>query len=202
MRIKKFFSFKIVSLFFLITAVLLPVSSNAESLWVDGTQTQKNGLFSDRQARNVGDVITIIISESTTASTSGNAQNSKASNVDLKLGTGWLDFLKATGGGYSDSFKASGSTSNSNRVQGRVTVTVTEVKPGGLLAVSGTQTIKQNKEEQKITVSGLVRPEDVTYDNTVLSSNVADAQIKIENNGPTGKKQRQGFLTQIFNFLF
>lgn len=198
----KYFLLKIMPVFFLITAVLLPGVTSAQSLWTDNPQTQKNGLFADRQARNVGDVITIIINESTSATTSGNAQNSKSSSANLNAGTGWLDFLKLTGGSYNDSFKAQGSQSNSNRVQGRVTVTVTEVKPNGLLAVSGTQTIKQNKEEQKITVTGLIRPEDVSYNNTVLSSNVADAQVKIESNGPIGKKQRQGILSQIFNFIF
>jgi len=204
MKNKYCFSLKIIQVFLLITAalLLLPAVSTAQSLWVDGSRTQSSGLFADRQARNVGDVITIIISESTNASTSGSVQNSKSADVNLKAGTGWLDFLKLTGAGYSDSFKAQGSQSNSNRVQGRVTVSVAEVKPSGLLFVSGTQTIKQNKEEQKITITGLIRPEDVSFNNTVLSSNVAEANIKIESKGPIGRKQRQGILTQILNILF
>ncbi len=60
----------------------------------------------------------------------------------------------------------------------------------------------QNGEEQKITVTGEVRPEDVTVDNAVMSYNVANAQIRIDGKGPIANKQRQGILTQIFNLLF
>jgi flagellar L-ring protein precursor FlgH len=203
MNIKPYLVRKNFCLFFFLAAfLLLPLTSSAQSLWTDGQSMQGNGLFADKQARNVGDVITIIINENTVASTTGNAQNSKNSNVNLGAGLGWLDFLELTGGSYNDTFRAQGSQTNTNRVQGRVTVTVKEVRPGGLLFVSGTQTIKQNKEEQKITITGLVRPEDVSYSNTVLSSLVADASIQIESKGPIGKKQRQGIISQIFNFLF
>jgi len=208
MKSKYYFSLKTISVFLLITAVLMmPAASNAQSLWVDGQKAQKSGLFADRQARNVGDIITIIINESTTGSVSGSAQNSKSSSVDLKGGgvrggPGWLDLLSFMRQGYSDNFKTQGSQSNTNKIQGRVTVTVVEVLPSGLLSVSGTQSLMQNKETQKITIAGLIRPEDVSFSNTVLSSNVADASIKIENKGPIGRKQRQGILSQVFNFLF
>ena len=68
--------------------------------------------------------------------------------------------------------------------------------------MSGTQSIKQNNEEQKITVTGEVRAEDITPDNTILSSLVANAQIRIDGKGPIAGKQRQGIITQVFNFLF
>ena len=70
------------------------------------------------------------------------------------------------------------------------------------MVITGTQNINQNGEEQKITVTGVIRPEDLTADNTILSSYVADAQIRIDGKGPIAGKQRQGVLTQIFNFLF
>jgi len=201
MRNKYYFSLKIISLCFLLTVFLLPSFTSAQSLWVDRTATQGN-MFADRQARNVGDIITILISESTSASTSGNVQNSKCGDVNMRAGSGWLHFLTAANAGYSDNFRAQGSQSNTNRVQGRVTVTVTEVMDNGLLLVSGSQSIKQNREEQKITVTGLIRPEDVSSNNTILSNQVANAEIKIEGKGPIGRKQRQGILTQIFNIIF
>jgi len=210
MQNKYWMPLKIMPLFLLVTAalLLLPAATTAQSLWVDGTKSQAAGLFADRQARNVGDIITIIINESTTGSVSGSAQNSKSSNADLKAGPqisnsrGWLKLDEFMRLGYSDNFKSQGSQSNTNRMQGRVTVTVVEVLPSGLLSVSGTQSLMQNKELQKITITGLIRPEDVSFSNTVLSSNVADASIKIENKGPIGRKQRQGILSQVFNFIF
>ena len=70
------------------------------------------------------------------------------------------------------------------------------------MVITGTQTIKQNNEEQKITITGIVRPDDIAADNTVLSTYVADAQIKIDGKGPVANKQRQGILSQILNILF
>lgn len=173
----------------------------AESLWADNSSTAN--LFADHKARAVGDILTIIVSENSNAVRSGQANNSKTASANLDAGVGAFKIL---GGGASasskDSFKATGSISNSNNVSAKLTVQVIEIKPNGNLVVSGTQTIKQNNEEQKITVTGEVRTDDVTVDNTVLSTYVANAEIKINGNGPINAKQRQGILTQILNFIF
>ncbi len=184
---------------FLSVALLVPLQPQAEaaSLW-----SEQTSLFGDRKARAVGDSLTIIISETSSASRSGNAANSKSGSTDMKAGTGMLRFIAAANASGSDSFKAEGKITNTNNVSGTITVQVTAVKPNGNLAVSGTQSIVQNGEEQKITVTGEVRPEDVTVDNAVMSYNVANAQIRIDGKGPIANKQRQGILTQIFNLLF
>ena len=83
-----------------------------------------------------------------------------------------------------------------------VTVTVKEVMPNGNLIVEGTQSIWNNKNEHKIILEGMVRPEDISYRNTIPSSKVADATLKFDGKGPLNAKQRQGILTQIFNILF
>lgn len=171
--------------------------ASAASLWSD-----QSSLFSDRKARGIGDSLTIIINETTSASHSGSASNSKSGNTTVNAGTGLLTFIDNASASSSDSFKADGKISNTNAVSGRITVQVTAIKPNGNLIISGTQTIKQNNEEQKITITGEVRPEDVTSDNTVMSYNVANAQLKIDGKGAIANKQKQGILTQIFNFLF
>lgn len=170
---------------------------SAESLWADTA-----GLYGDFKARNVGDVLTIIISETSSAARTGSATNSKDASFDIGAGTGLVDFIKAQAGNGSDSFSAKGSLTNTNKVSGRITVQVTSVKPNGNLVISGVQTIKQNKEEQKITVTGEVRPQDITTSNTVLSSYVANARIQVDGKGPIANKQQQGILTQIWNILF
>ncbi|WP_425058618.1 Flagellar L-ring protein [Sporomusa carbonis] len=181
--------------------MIAPVAcAQAESLWVDNSPAAN--LFNDHRAHAVGDVITIIISESSSASRSGSASNSKSASANLDAGVGVFNFFNAASFGTSDSFKAQGSINNTNKVTGRITVKITEIKPNGQMIISGTQSIKQNGEEQKITITGTIREEDITSDNTVLSSNVAEAQLKIDGKGPIAGKQRQGILTQIFNFLF
>ena len=187
---------RLLVLFIAAFIVASPVGS-AASLWSDS-----GSLFTDRKAHAVGDTLTIIISESSAARRSGNTTNSKESNVSLADGTGKLDFIPALGAGYNDQFQSNGSISNTNIVTGRITVQVVEVQPNGYMAVSGTQTIKQGKDEQKITISGIVRPDDITAENTILSTYVSNAEIKIDGKGPLASKQRQGILSSIFNFLF
>lgn len=186
----------------------LPVS--AESLWVDGSPSAV--MFTDRKARMVGDLITIIVSETTSAVRSGTATNTKDTTTTANAGSLWGSLTSILGFPSqpataatmtnNDSFKTSGALSNKNAVTARITVKVTEIKPNGNLVVSGTSTVKDHGETQMITVSGLVRPDNITPDNTVLSSNVADANVQVNGQGPITNKQRQGILTQVWNFLF
>ncbi len=146
--------------------------------------------------------MTIVINESFAASKSGAATNSKDSSQAVNAGAGIFRGVMGGSTGNSDSFKAQGSITNSNTMTGRMTVMISEIKPNGNLIITGSQMIKQNNEEQKIIVSGEVRPDDIQPDNTILSSYVANAQINIAGKGPMSEKQRQGILTQLFNFLF
>lgn len=175
-------------------------AAEAASLWSDNSSA--SNLYADRKAHGVGDIITIVISESTTATRSGSTSNSKTASGSADAGVGPLTFIPSTSYGTSDSTKTSGSISNSNRVTGTITVSITEVLPNGNMLVSGTQTIKQNGEEQKITVNGTIRPDDITPENTISSSYVANASIKIDGKGPISNKQRQGILSQIWDFVF
>lgn len=184
----------------LIAAFVLTGSAvEAKSLWVDGGATS---LYSDKKARNVGDILTIVINETTTQTATKSRSNSKSGSVSVGTGTGIFDFIRAFSASGSDSFKADGSAVDTNRYSGQITVTVVEVLPNDNMIVEGTQSIWQNRDEHKITLRGVIRRDDVTINNTVPSTRVADATIKFDGKGPLNAKQRQGILTQIFNFLF
>ena len=174
-------------------------STEARSLWRDGYGWS---LYSDRKARNVGDILTIVINESTSQTASKERSNTKSGSVNLGAGTGIFHFLAAATASGSDNFSASGSATDTNSFTGNVTVTVVEVLPNGNMVVEGTQSIWQNRDEHKITIRGIIRREDVTRNNTVSSNRVADATLKFDGKGPLNAKQRQGILTQIFNILF
>ena len=177
--------------------------AQAKSLWSDdGGSYRARNIFVDRKAREVGDIVTIVISESTTLSASRSSENSKSGNTSLSAGVGIFDFLKAASASGSDSFEAEGSSRATNRTAGNVTVTVTDVMPNGNLVLEGTQSIWQNRDEHKITFRGVCRMDDVTANNTVPSTKIADATVRFDGKGPLNAKQRQGILTQIFNFLF
>lgn len=179
-------------------AGMMPAHSSAQSLWGNGPRS----LFSDRRASQVGDILTILISETSKTSQTLSNANSKSGKQSLQAGTGIFGFLAAATASGSDSFQANGSANNTNTATGNVTVTVVDVKENGNLVVEGTQSIWNNKNEHRITVRGVVRPEDISYDNTIASSRVADATLRFDGKGPLNAKQRQGILTQIFNILF
>ena len=171
----------------------------AKSLWVDnGTLS----LYADKKARNVGDILTIVINESTTQTASKSRNNSKSGSVNVGTGTGIFDFIKAFSASGSDSFQADGSATDTSRFNGQITVTIVEVLPNDNMIVEGTQSIWQNRDEHKITLRGVIRRDDVTMNNTVPSTKVADASIRFDGKGPLNAKQRQGIITQLFNFLF
>jgi len=173
---------------------------SAQSLWANGGRYRN--VFSDRKAQDVGDILTIVISESTSLSASRSSENSKSGSTSLSAGVGIFDFLKAASASGSDSFQADGSATSRNTTTGNVTVTVVDVQPNGNLVLEGTQSIWQNKNEHKITFRGICRPEDVTASNTIPSTKIASATVRFDGKGPLNAKQRQGILTQIFNFLF
>jgi len=175
-------------------------SVSAMSLWNDNGVA--GSLYADHKAHAVGDTLTIIINENSSANRTGNASNSKSTSLAMDAGTGIFHGIASASAGNSDSFKANGSIANTNAVSARMTAQVIEVKPNGDLIISGSQNIKQNGEEQKITVSGIVRPEDILSDNTILSTYIGNAQIRLDGSGPISRKQRQGIISQLLNFLF
>lgn len=183
-------------------ALFFAPTAFAQSLWADAAEGTSYGVFADRKAHNVGDTLTIVISEKTTTTQTKSRKNGKSASTTLNAGTGIFDFLTSASAGASDSWKADGSAKDSSNFSGNIAVTVVEVQPNGNMIVEGTQSIWQNKDEHKITLRGIVRRDDVTYENTVLSTKVADATVRFDGKGPLNAKQRQGILTQILNILF
>ena len=186
------------AMMFFQVGIMVPATAGAVSLWSE----ESRNIFSDRKASQVGDIVTVIISETASMTSTKDSSNSKSGKQNLDAGFGIFDFLAAASAGQNDSFSAKGSATNSNTARGTITVTVTDVAPNGNLIVEGTQSIWNNKNEHKITLQGIIRPDDITYRNTIPSNKVAEATVKFDGKGPLNSKQRQGILTQIFNFLF
>ncbi len=181
----------------LVLTFLLVPAVHAESLWND------RSMFADRRAQAVGDILTIVISENFSATRSGSTSNGKKSNGEASAGVGsFLGWLTEHSYDMKDSFSSSGNVKNTNAVSARMTATVTAVQPNGNLVIKGTQSIKQNNDEQIISLVGTIRPDDITTANTVASSAMADAQIFVNGKGPLAQKQKQGILSSIFDFLF
>ncbi len=159
-------------------------------------------LYADHRARHVGDIVTIIVIESSKATKSAATQTSKKSESSGSLsdlfGLGGLPMSMGAnaGSGYS----GTGSTSRSGSMEAKISAIVKQVLPNGNLVLEGNRQITVNDDVQTITVTGIVRPKDVGANNSVLSIYLADAQIKYVGDGPTA--QRPGIITRILQTPF
>jgi flagellar L-ring protein precursor FlgH len=177
---------------------LYPGSSTAVK-----TSTTAINLFSDAKAHNVGDILTILIQETASATSSAATKNSKTETGSLGPGVGpilrQLGIFSLSG---SQSMDASGSTTRNDNLNAEIAVTVKQVLPNGNLLVEGTRKVGMNKETQTITLTGVVRQQDISSSNTVPSPLVSDAQISYSGKGPVGDKQREGLITKLFKLVF
>lgn len=161
------------------------------------------GLFEDRRARLVGDTLTIVLTETTTASTSANNNLSKtgsSSNSISALGKLPSRNLAALNLGYDNetSFEGSGAASNTNRFSGSISVTVIDVLANGNLLVSGEKQISVGRETQFVRVSGVVNPVFLSLTNSIDSTKVADARIEYKANGQVDESTSMGWLARFF----
>ena len=159
------------------------------------------GLVTDRRARRVGDLITIRLVERTRASKSASSESGRDSDNALRFPPA-IPFAtilnQAAQGGARQSFKGAGSAEQNNELFGEITVTVAEVLPGGVLRVAGEKRLMLNRGEEHLQFTGLVRPEDLGFDNVVTSTRVADAHIRFGGTGQVADNSRQGWLARFF----
>lgn len=193
----------------LMTALSLAANSaRADSLFPgSGTEAKTSAaavsLFADNKAHRVGDTLTILISETASAASQASTKTSRSENLNYGPGFGpLLHLIKNFGLSGSIGSNATGSTTRNDNLSARIAVTVKEVLPNGNLRIEGARRVGMNAETQEITLSGVIRPQDVAPDNTIASPLVADAQIKYAGKGPVGDKQRDGLITRIFKVLF
>ncbi len=163
-------------------------------------------LFEDTKAHRVGDLITVMLSESTTAQKSASTSSSKDQNIDFPTPT--LMGMPFTHNGreilnnevaMGNDFSGDGSSSLSNSLNGSITVFVAQVMPNGNLMIRGEKKLTLNQGDEFIRITGIVRPMDVSPDNTVASTKVANAEIFYSGDGAINDANRMGWLAQFFN---
>lgn len=181
--------------------VLLTMSAGvlAQSLY----PTDAPSMFEDRKARRVGDLVTVIIVEQATARQTASTSAGKDSEVSVGPGMGVLaDLIPLIRLGGGDSFSSDGSTTRGGSLTANLTTRVAEVFSNDTMRIEGSQKIVINGEEQEILISGLIRSRDVSPDNTILSTFVADAEIAFAGTGIVADKNKPGILTRLLNWLF
>lgn len=192
----------------------VPIAERNGSLYVEATSVT---YFQDTKARRVGDIITIMLTEQTNAKKSTSMKTDKSSDVAIDapnifgrtpslkpmgIGTSANPLDMSMGLGSSQVFDGSGDSSLSNALSGRLTVTVAEVLGNGYLLVRGEKKLTINQGDEYVKISGIIRPQDVLPDNTVLSMHVADAKITYTGDGSIHDASTPGALTSLLNKLW
>jgi flagellar L-ring protein FlgH len=170
---------------------------------------QQMELFADLKARRVGDVLTIVLNESTNASKNAVTKTAKTTTVANSAPTLFgqsvtlrgAPLLSATLNG-ADSFDGEGSSTQSNSLAGSLTVTVVDVQANGNLVVQGDKTLKLNQGDEFVHISGVIRTADIATNNTVTSDKLADAKISYSGKGVVDSSNRVGWLARFFNSPF
>ena len=160
-------------------------------------------LFEDRRARYVGDPMTIVIAETTSASTKSNTNVSRATNISASIPTvSGLPGKSLQGLTLSaeseNTLAGKGDAAANNVFTGNITVTVIEVLANGNLLVSGEKQVSIGSGTEYIRLSGVVNPYFVSGANTIASSNVADARIEYKATGAISEAQVIGWLARFF----
>ena len=184
---------------------VVPVKETAPDGAIFG-RAQTGFFLGDRRAQRVGDVLTIVLSETTAASKSNDASLTRKGSETIALpgalfGAGALNIPAVRSGALDMSddskFNGTGAANQSNSLNGRLTVVVTRVYENGNLWVQGEKKLTLNQGEEFVRVAGLIRPEDILPGNNVDSSRIAQAQISYTGSGSVHDSTKQGWWGQI-----
>lgn len=203
------FSFRCDRALVLTVIVLLAAAplAAAQSLWQSDAA---RSMFADRRARAVGDILTIVVQETTTATKANTTKTAKNTSLDAAINSflyspAGSSFLTKNGQmpainmASKNTFDGGGSINNSERMNARIAVRVVEVLPNGSLVIEGRRQTKFSGETTDAVLRGVVRAEDVSSQNTVLSYNVADAAIQYLSKGVVTDSQRKGWFSKIWD---
>lgn len=183
--------------------------ANAGSLW----QGQLSGLFGDQRAKHVGDIVTVKIVEVSKASETATTDTKRKSQTVAGIpnifgmenhGTGpfgnTANLLSSNT--PNNDFSGSGATTRGGSLSATITARVMDVLPNGNLAIEGKREIYVNNEKKEILVQGVVRPRDIAFDNSILSTQIADAKVIYTGIGVVAEKQRPGWGQRVFDYVW
>lgn len=185
---------------------------NNGSLWVDGGTLSE--MFMNAKARRVGDIVTIKIMENSKATNKAttNTDRTTATSVGLTglfglenkfpSGSNFFNPFSPLESDFSNQFDGSGSTARSGALNAYITARIVQIEPNGNLILEGSREVRVNGENQIITLTGIIRPRDISPDNIVQSTYIADARISYSGSGVLNDQQRPGWLARILNNIW
>ena len=169
-------------------------------------QVRSISLFEDPKPYRIGDILTIVLQEQTSATKSADTTTKKDDEVSFDVPS--IMGVTPTHNGSTllnasiaptREFNGEAESNQSNSLSGEITVTVVDILPNGNLVVKGEKWFTLNQGKEYIRIAGVVRPQDVSSDNSIMSSKLADAQIAYSGEGFLAEANEQGWLTRFFN---
>ncbi len=167
-------------------------------------------MYADKRALAVGDILTVLVQESTVTAKDNKTATTRESGMDAGLSAFFYSptasplltrrgQLPALRWNSKNQFSGGGSVANSERITARAAVQVIEVLPNRNLIIEGRRETVVGNEIQTMVLRGIVRPEDVLPNNTVYSYNIADAKIEIIGKGTLIDSQRKGWFSRLWD---
>lgn len=170
-------------------------------------------MFSDQRARSVGDILTINIVEVSQASESASTATTRKSQTVAGLGN-FFGLESNPNGPWKNSatlinanapnndFTGTGATTRAGSLSATITARVMDVLPNGNLIIEGKREIYVNNEKKELLLQGIVRPRDIAFNNTISSTQIADAKVIYTGIGVVAEKQRPGWAARLFDFVW
>lgn len=159
-------------------------------------------LVSNIKAHRVGDVVTIIIVENSSANAISESENKERNEISGGPGLGILSFLGEWGMDTESRYRGEGETIRRGNLRAEISARIVEILHNGDYRLLGTRMVDINGERQLIEVSGICRARDIGADNTILSTYISDARIGYTGTGPLNDTSQPGVITRIVNWLF
>jgi flagellar L-ring protein precursor FlgH len=162
-------------------------------------------MYADRRARQVGDIITVeIIEKASAQSTARTETKTENKNKVDGGGSGSLDFIPLFGldANQKSETKGDGQTTRQGVLRATLTASVVEVLPNGSLKIQGQRVVNINGEKQLSTLTGVVRPDDITPQNTIPSYLIAEAKITYSGKGMVQDAQKPGVFSRLIHWIF
>lgn len=181
------------------------------SLWTGAQQ----GFFKDQRAKTVGDIMTVVIDiddkgkmENTTDRSRKTSEGAALPNLlgmETQLTQVFPEALSTsslTSADADSSYKGDGSTDRKEKIEMKLAAVVTQVLPNGNMVIQGSQEVRVNYENRVLQLAGIVRPQDISIDNTISYEQIAEARIAYGGNGQITDVQQPRYGTQLYDIIF
>ncbi len=180
------------------------------SLWVENA-TSLSEMFINARARRVGDIVTIRIVETSSAKNKASTDTDRTTSMNIGLNSffgleqeypashPFFNPFGSAQGSYESEFEGSGSTVRSGALEAYISARIVQILPNGNFVIEGNREVRVNNENQIITLTGVVRPRDISGENVIQSTYIADARISYSGSGVVNDQQRPGWLIRILD---